>query len=208
MSLIGEIVSTPDVEDAITATIVLWADEYLGDFEEQHDQSRNTISRPASYNETFDVDNWSEGQLPSVSVICPGTVGDLEHASGGDVNAWFEATISVMVSGQDERDARRVAGFYQSALATLLEQQGSLRANADTPFAQATHVIGTELRLPDADNRTLAVGNVTIRTFVTGIFNRFDGPAGPPPTYPVGDWPIAETVDIKYTAAQSLPSVG
>jgi hypothetical protein len=207
-SLIGAIISTPDVEDAITSTLSLWIDEYLGEVEDQHDQARGTISRPRSYNATYDFENWPESQLPSVAVVCPGTVGALERAGLGAVNAWFEATLSVIVTGQDEADARRVAGLYQSAIATLLEQQGSLRASSDTPFAQNTLVMSTETRLPDVENRTLAVGSVTVRSMVNGIFDRLAGPVGPPPSEPVGQWPTVLTTSVDLVAAEQLPDDG
>ena len=205
-SMIGPIVGLPDVEDAVVATIELWINEYLSEVESQGGLANGTITRPLSYSKTYDYDNWPKGQIPAVAVVCPGTIGQPERSSG-NVGAWFDVEVDVIVSGQDELDARRAAGRYQTAIATLLEQQGSLRASGSEPFAQNTWFQGFKVELPEVENRTLAVGTASFHVFVNPIFNRLAGPANPPPITPAGNLPtvVPGGVNVSVVEAESLP---
>lgn len=214
MSIFDPIIGTPDVEDAITATIALWADIYLSERERQVGLTVGTLARPASYNDTYDLENWPEGQLPGVAVVCPGTVEKPEERGSGDIEAWFEASIDLIVSDQTEALARRVAGHYQAAISTLLGQQSALKCLlTDTPqtydptrddFASDLELQGYRIELPDVSNRTLAVATINLHVLVGSVYNAKAGPATPInlsdwPTPPAGGWtpnPEFEAVEV------------
>jgi hypothetical protein len=185
VSVIGAIIDPSVVEDAVTATIEVWIDSYLTEVENQRGLTVNTISRPLSYNETFDYDNWPEGQLPGIAVISPGTVGEPERWGNGDISAWFEVQVAAIVTGQQEGEVRRVAQRYQSALGALLMQLANLSGATNTPFATDVTFDGYEMRLPDVDNRTLAVGLVNVHVLVDSLFNAQAGLKVAPPPNPI-----------------------
>ena len=196
-SIYGPSVDIGDVEDAVQNTISYWIDTYLAMKERAAGLPVPTISRPASYNETFDYLNWPEGQLPGIAIVCPGTVEEPMRRGSGDVAAWFEVSIDAIVSGQQEADTRRVAARYQGAISALLEEQSLLASGTDVPFADDLALIDWKIELPDESNRTLVVSTTTIHVLVGSILNAYDGPVTlPSPPESDADWNVAETTSL------------
>jgi hypothetical protein len=173
----GPLVATVDVEAAVTATIETWIDSYLAAVEEAHGTTVGFLARPNSYAASFDYDNWSEGQLPAVVVVCDGTSGQIERMGAGDILAQFTVNVDVIVTDTQESLARNVAALYQTAIAAILEQKGSLRGAGTTPFATGTNLTGWRIVLPDVNNRTLVAGTTTVNVLVAPVLNALSGPS-------------------------------
>lgn len=199
-SYFGALVDNNDVENAVTATITFWIDAYLAAKERAKGLSVPTFARPASYNETYDYDNWPEGQLPGIAVVC-GDPDELIYHAGGVVGAWFAVNVDAIVTDQTEAFARKVAAAYANTLAALLTQQSALMGAGSEQFAVDVVFDGWELTLPDVSNRTLAVGQVQLRVLVDTIFDPTTAPLAlpDPPESDPGDWPQADTTDLTLT---------
>lgn len=208
-SVFGQIISTENVEDAYVATIKLWADTYLSEVERQNDISVPTIGRPASYQQTYDMDNWPLDQMPGVIVVCRGTTGTLERQGDQTYGGWFEVGVGVLVSGQNTLDARTVGQRYQAAMNALILQQGSLGN-----FATSTVLTSFSVDLQDVENRYLALAVSEFLTFVDGIVAASAGPILPDPTEltpdpdappgstesPYSGYPESSSYDVTLTA--------
>jgi hypothetical protein len=200
VSIIGPMVDNGDVELAALSTIGYWIDMYLGMKERAKGWPVGQLARPNSYIQTYDPENWPEGQTPAIVAVCHGTVGEpLRYGNG--VGAWFELDIDSIVVGQTEAEARNIAAAYASTVATMLEQQSQLMGEGDTPFSTDCPFQGWKLELPDEENRTLAVATATFHVKVDQIFNQYQAPLAPPvpSAEDPGDEPTADTINFSLT---------
>jgi hypothetical protein len=173
-------VDNGDVEQAVLATVGYWIDMYLGQKERLKGwPPGQQLARPNSYIQTYDPENWPEGQTPAIVCVCHGTVGEpLRYGNG--VGAWFEVDVDSIVVGTTEAEARNIAGAYASAIAVLLEGQPQLMGTGTEPFSTDCVFQGWKLELPDEENRTLAVATTTFHVKVDQIFNQYQAPIAPP----------------------------
>lgn len=198
-SIWGTSVDNDDVVQAVINTIDYWIDAYLSLKESVKGIADQTIARPRSYNPTFDVDNWVEGQVPQIAVVCAGTVGEQTLRGSGDVSSWFEVHVSAIVTDQTEALTRRVAAIYQSALAMILKQQQQLDGGTGDPFASELTLMEWQIELPDESNRTLISSTVVVHVLISSILNASDGPTTLP-TLPSATYYEAETTNLDFDA--------
>jgi hypothetical protein len=199
--IFGPLIDNTDVESAVSKTVEYWIDVYLAAKERAKGWSVQTLARPASYNATYDYDNWPEGQLPGIAVVCHGTIEDPAYHHQA-VSAWFEVDVDVIVTDQSEATARAGASAYVSALATLITQQAGLCGSGDVAFASDARFVAWDLKLPDVDNRTLAVGTTQFHVLVSDIFDPSAGPLAlsDPSHSDPGQFPTVANTDIRFDA--------
>ncbi len=204
MTIFGPLIDNDDVEKAVGDTIGYWIDSYLAEKERDKGLTVGQIARPRSYLQTYDADNWPEGQLPAIAIVCPGTVGNLELHGSGEISAWFDVTVNAMLEGTSEADARKIAAIYASSIGTLVMQKQGLNGAAGPSFATDVNPLGWTINLADIDNRTLATGSVRFHVLVDEIMNSNDGPVtlpSPPEAAPP-DGPTVSAVTTTVVAGR------
>lgn len=197
MTLFGRLVSDADVETAVLATLNLWLPTYISEVERQAGNlTVGTLARPRSAQSSFDFENWVEGQLPALVVVCPGTAGSFDRQGAGVYSAWFEVQTGVLVEDTTEANARRVAQLHQAAVDGVMVQHGTLGG-----FATDMNLISRQTRLPDVSNRTLAYAESMYHVMVDDIVARPGGPPRPdvPLPDPTAPWPDDPTITTPAT---------
>jgi hypothetical protein len=193
-SVFGPIVTQSQVEAAVLATIEKWVDTYLAQLERVLDLTVPTIERPQSYGPSFDLANWEGLNQPAV-VIVGDKLPPFDKAGGDRYNALFPFSVGIFVTDQTEQAVRNAASTYVAAVGALLVQNGSLGG-----IATNTDMLDWDLRLPDPNNRTFALGEIDLHVWVNSILTGTGGPATPdPPTEPeapISPWPLVETPEI------------
>lgn len=200
MTVFGTFVPTIAVQDAVRAVLDVWSDTYLAVLERQMGLTVGSLQRPRYIGPSFDNDNWPEGQLPAILIVCPGPTGGLERHGSGQYGGMFAVQVSVLVEDTTEENAIRVASVYQSAIEGELLQRGALGG-----IATSTEMRSRLVEAPDPDNnRTLARAVNEFDIFVDAIVTAGAGPATPaPPTdpeAPVSDWPHVSSTDVTVNA--------
>ena len=207
MSIFGRIVTNSMVEAAVLELVNVWADTGLAEVERQSGVTVGLIQRPRAYAAAFDFDNWQEEQLPAVYAVSPGPA-QLERAGGDRYTAIYPLDVGVFVNDQTEPLVRGAASAYQMAVAMIVAQNGGIGALAAT----RTEWIGGALRLPDPDNRTLALATCEFHIVISDVLDGGAGPASPNPAAspeyggapeaPFNAWP---TVSSTIVAAHARP---
>lgn len=199
LDIFGPIVDTDTVEQAVLATLWPWMDTYLAETESRKNIAPGTLARPRSAQTSYDFENWREGQLPALVVVCDGTAEDMERGDGGIYAAWFAIHAGVLVEDATESDARRVASMHQASIELILAQRGGLGG-----LATRTRLRGRANRLPDTDNRTLAYAESTANVLVIDVANDQLGPstANPPitPWEPYPGFPPVNETTVTFTS--------
>lgn len=176
-TIFEQIIATKNVEDAYVETISTWADTYLSEVERQNNISVPTMGRPASYQKTYDTDNWPLAQMPGIVVVCPGTTGTLERQGDQTYGGWFDVGIAIVLSGQTESDARNTAQLYQAAINSAILQHGELGG-----FSTDTVLVTFSVKLQEVGNRYVALAISEFHSFIDGLVTASAGPILPDPT--------------------------
>lgn len=196
----GTVVSRGDVEQAIMATINLWLEAMLEDFEVERNLGFESIPRigPVGVYSGLDAETFQQSNLPAVIVNCE-PVDQPEVHGDGIYQQWYEATIICLSESSDEIDARSLADAYGTAVMGSIGQHGSLG-----DFALDTRLeLSPNAKFLDPDKRRFGMSETVFRTLVP-VMNRRGGPATPPP---IGQqpsaWPTVESVEVTLDAIPS-----
>jgi hypothetical protein len=210
-TIFGPMVAPSDVERAVVSTIATWLDTYLNELERLQGLALRFLPRPPdtasidgdSIYGGVDHNSWQEDFCPAVIVVVqPAGSTELEASSG--YGQTYEVEIGSVIHGDDEDNARTIAGYYATAIAALLVQQSSLGGLATrTRLTTSPHV-----EFLDPDRMRIAHGLCTVEVFVQPILDEKTGPLtpdpAPAPNVPSpadpGDWPTVEHVDVEVTA--------
>lgn len=127
---VGAYVDRGQVEKQTLAHIEEWFIPYLADVERKQTPplTPRTLAQPRSYNVVTEFTPFPEEQLPFIAVISPGLMpGRKPHIDGdGMVKAWWQVAVGALVSANNERAAKDLAGFYGVALRLLMTQMPQL----------------------------------------------------------------------------------
>ena len=154
MSVIGNIVTAWDVEQAVKATLQTWLDSYLTDCERQSNGrwAIRSIRRPPDLEQSWETvseyHDIPERRLPAISIEsrAMATAPDIE--AEGDVTGRWAINVQAVVKGKNRTLSRDIASMYEAAIRTILQHKGGLGG-----FADATVLGPSNLALipPDRD---------------------------------------------------------
>ncbi|HSZ70240.1 MAG TPA: hypothetical protein VK756_07750 [Solirubrobacteraceae bacterium] len=195
-SSFGEIVTVPQIEQAILATLQKWSNTYLREIERRTGREPNAFPDVASWRPTDDIlDRFPEQQIPSVQLQCTSEV-DIETRAQ-DAVAGLRGTVDVLVQTNEAETAREVASLYVYHLALILVQNPELDGSV-----KCAGVVWEKMGVPDVGrlkdkSRWLAWGDATIFLAIEGFASPLMGPAEPIPADEEGtappEYPVAET---------------
>lgn len=191
---IGPVVTGHDVEQAVKATLNLWASFYIGEMERLQGYPADSVQRALGSVTASEFEKWPEDQLPVYIVICPGLSGQPERRSDGTWAASFAVGVGVVASDLDEASTRKLAETHTAAIRLAVMQHKTLGG-----FATETNWRDERYDdLPFQDTRSLGSGRVTFEVSVEGVM-RESGPRTlptPPPSADPGPWPNVSEVDV------------
>lgn len=195
MSVIGNIVTAWDVEQAVKATLQTWLDSYLTDCERQSNGrwAIRSLSRPPHPVQSWEiVSEYHDipGRiLPAISIESRtmATAPDIE--AEGDVTGRWAISVQALVKNKNRGLLRDELSMYEAAIRTILMHKGGLGG-----FADGTVLGPSNLALipPDRD-RTLAGCEVPIVVIVPQTNLRTGGPDTPDDPPPVAPPPTSPT---------------
>lgn len=194
-SSFGPLITSPDIEDAVTATLQRWLPTMLGEVERRSDGrwAVGQVQRPRSWQLVTDYEApTADRRLPCVAV----EYGPQERILGneGAINSENGLTVYVITKGQDRDKTRETLGALVAAICMVLEKHGDLDGFA----------VGTEIGTinPDAiaaaKAKTVAGAGIPIAVLVDNVASRWGGPSEPdPPDEPP---PASSPEDPQHTS--------
>lgn len=186
MSIFGPIITAPDVEDAVIATLKRWLDTMLGEVERQSNGrwGLRQIERPRSWELVTDYTaNNAERRLPCIAVEAGPE--DRSYTGDGMVNSQLGLNVIVITRGPQRKQTRETLEGLLTGVLMVLEKHADLDG-----FAAGT-AIGDITR--DAVNpdkaKTIAGARIPIAVVVPNVGSRWGGPEEPndPPPTPLPD---------------------
>lgn len=184
MSVYGQIILAPDVEDAITALLKEWMDSYL------REMDRVTGRTPPKLPP---IQTWGLGDdADALGVVPPAVYVECEEADmiGGEdaYDAQWQTTIAVVcLSEHSMRRARELAAIYATNAALICIQQGLPGWEFDWT-GQTPGILSAQTR------RFLARHEVRFITHVPEVAARDVGPLEPDDA--PDEYPAAQSVAI------------
>lgn len=204
-----------DLEDAVLATLEAWWPVYVKELELQSPDAPDPkhidvgdLPAPKSWVKSNQMDRAASDNLPAIVVVSPGMSGRTPPKQEGDgsFRGFFSIGVGVFVSADQRNNTLRLVRLYTAIVRTILLQKQSLGGFADgTTWLDESY----DDNFSFTDDQTISAGQVVFEIEVSGVVNRYGGPAvfgGPPPvpdpdTQPGSDWPPVEevnaTVEIK-----------
>lgn len=194
MSVIGNIVTFWDVEQAVKATLQTWLDSYLTDCERQSNGrwAIRSIDRPPDPEQSWEIVSGYHDipgrLLPAISIESRTMATDPEIEAEGDITGRWTITVQAVVKGKNRGLSRDIASMYEAAIRTTLQHKGGLGGFADGTVLGLSNLA---LIPPDRD-KTLVGCEVPITVIVPQTNFRGPGPetpddpppVDPPPTSP------------------------
>ncbi len=184
MSVYGQIILAPDVEDAITALLKDWMDSYLSEMD-------RVTGRPPS--KLPPVQTWGLGDDSDALGVVPPAVyvecAEADMIGGADAyDAQWQTTIAVVcLSERSMRRARELAAIYATNAALICIQQG-LPGWEFVWTGQAAGILSSQTR------RFIARHEIRMLTHVPEVAARDVGPSEPDAE--PGEYPTAQSVAI------------
>ena len=195
MSVIGNIVTAWDVEQAVKTTLQTWLDTYLTDCERQSNGrwAIRGIQRPPDPEQSWEiVSEYTDIPakiLPAISIESSAMATDPEIEAEGDVTGRWSITVQTVVKGQNRPHSRDIASMYEAAIRTILMHKGGLGG-----FADATVVGRSNFTLiPASRGKTLVGCEVPLTVIVPQTNLRTSGPEEPDDPPPVDPPPTSPT---------------
>lgn len=172
----GPVVSAFEVEYALAQCVREWMPRYLAEAEAQRDLAPGDLPELRSVVTSTDASKFPEEQLPALLVSSPGLEDAPDVRGDGLYSARWRADCTVVCSARGNRQARRLAAVYVSAVRALLVQQALF---SDVLDVIAVDWRGETYRSRTADDeRTRAEATVQLRVQIAGAMNRFGGTLG------------------------------
>lgn len=204
-----------DLEDAVLATLEKWWPVYVKELELQSPalpDPKNievgSLPAPKAWLKANQLDREATDNLPAIVVVSPGMSGRAAPKQEGDgsFRAFFSIGVGVFVSADKRDNTMRLVRLYTAIVRTILLQKQSLDGFADgTTWLDESY----DDSFTFTDDSTISAGQVVFEIELSGVVNRYGGPAvygGPPPepdpdTQPGSTWPAVEstttTVEVK-----------
>lgn len=203
-NIFGQIVTAPDVEDAMVTTLQAWAPDYIAEVGRKAKPTPLVLPAVRGWNVVPHAnDKWLEDQTPLVLVASPGLKEPPAMRGDGSYTTGWEVGVGVVASARDQATTERLCKLYVAALRTVVVQHKSLGG-----FASDTVWVAPGERyddLPTEQTRTMMIGSLHFTVYVEDTVNGRHGPQQPssnPQTDP-GPWPTAQrtylTVDPEGT---------
>lgn len=201
MSIYGPIITSSDIEDAVTATLRRWLDTMLGEVERQSNErwGLREIQRPKSWQLVTDYkSNTADRRLPCIAVEAGPE--ELSYGADGAVNSQMGLTVIVIAKGQTRDKTREtVAGLVTGILLTL-HKHGDLDGFA---VGTALGAINRDAISPEKA-KTVAGTTIAIAVMTDNVASRFGGPIEPdepapdplPPTSPEDPPHTSTNIDV------------
>jgi hypothetical protein len=214
--IFGAIRLADDLEDAVLATLEKWWPVYVAELELQSPADTDdpkhiepgALPPPKAWVKANQLDRAASDNLPAIVVVSPGMSGRAAPKQEGDgtFRAFFSIGVGVFVSADQRSNTMRLVRLYTAIVRTILLQRQSLDGFADgTTWLDESY----DDNFTFTDDQTISAGQVVFEIELSGVVNRYGGPAvygGPPPdpdpdTQPGSDWPLvaeaSATVEVK-----------
>jgi len=207
-TLIGPLVSTWDVEQAVIKTIKVWLNVYLAEVEEQRGLQRGSIGRPPTpesiHGGTEEAIAWKQDELPAVIVVVVPNGEPEVSASVGYVQA-YEVTVYCIGMGdegvqqtQPEDSARQQVAHFGAAVMALL-QHGELQQ--ELPQLQWVRMTSApKPEVPETEKRREQACVTIFSIWVAPIIEQQAGPTGLTPAESPGYTGVEEPFEPAPTA--------
>ena len=195
LSVFGPAWDATVLRHAARRTLETWSPTYIARYGRAHDFPDRALPRIESWVFEDEVADWPSRKLPSVLIICPGTVEDPMRDGRGLHRVTFELGIAVIVSTSKRHRSIDIADITIAALRDALLQNSSLGGVAIGMrwTGQRSDV------LEPRQNRNLAAGQCTFHVEVADVANARGGPAVPEPQddpdVTPADWPDVKSVE-------------
>lgn len=184
---------------------------YLAEAERLAGEPPRRFDPPATFRGGTDLEAYLADQLPAIVVVVEPS-GRPERYGVGSYAQWFQVQVAAIVKAEDEEDARAFADVYGIAMAAVIAQHGGLGPSTVNPgdrFAIKTVLEAfptIEFAVNAATSRNMLRTVVGFQTLVQPVLTEQAPNAFPhnPYTEPA-DLPLVETVDVEFTAVQTLP---
>lgn len=201
-SIYGPIVTAPDIEDAVVATLQRWLDTMLGEVERQSDGrwGLRDIERPKTWEYVSDYTaNDAQRRLPCIAV----EAGPASRSYTGDgmVNMDLGLNVIVITKGNQRKATRETLEGLVQGVIMVLEKHGDLDG-----FAIGT-VLGDDITrdaVTAAKAKTVAGARIPIMVLAQNVGSRWGGPEDPdepevplPPTSPAYPDHLSTHVNVR-----------
>lgn len=206
----GPLVITTDVDEAVVGTLRLWLPRYLSHFERERSIPVGSLPRPSSgsFHTVTDSDQLLDQWLPAILVTTARGEAQIEAWGDGYISAGFQVTISAIVRGRDDEEARKNAARYEGCIRRIMVHQPDLGG-----FAGGVQPMSVGLVQPVEDeldqNRYLAVGQssylVMVDKTVQGAVGPFGGPGPYDPPDEDPDTPFDPLAEVSGTTFDVIP---
>lgn len=187
----GPLVTSPDVDDAVTATILEWFPTYMYRLAEERNLDMNQIQLPKSGQivTVIDDDQFPDYNLPSLIVTTAQTEGAPEQDGNGNYYAAWNVVVSAIVKGRNPLETRQLAGWFEGCVRRLLVQQGTaLPGEVKWRGSNVAPVVD-----PTNAGRFLAAGMGNYIVYVDRVVQEGVGPNTSGEEYPPADPTDPET---------------
>jgi hypothetical protein len=199
MSIFGAIEVTDDVEQAVIDTLRKWFKTYLVEYElqaglitDKYQEPKHPL--PKQWLRANDLDKANADALPSIVVVSPGiSPRSVPHQEGdGSFRVFFSIGVGVFAGATVRHDTMKLIRVYTAIIRTIMLQKQALGGYADgSTWLDESY----DNDFTFEDDQTISAGQVVFEIEVSGIVNRYGGPAVeiPDPEQPGSDWPTVET---------------
>lgn len=204
--IFGRIWHPGRLEEAVLATLKTWLPTYLNEVCEQETLFLNSqledgddpippvkLAQPESWALVSEYDRFPEDSLPAIIVAAPGAEGQPETDGGGIIRTAWRFEVSVTLTADTGRNARRNAQLYLAAIIACLMQRRSLgESMTATDFLDADYV-----DVPTEKRRTQIAAAAAFAAQIDQMVTTRGGPATPTPPDPMPEtWPVVTETQI------------
>lgn len=180
--------------DAAQKTIELFIEDYLAEYERQHELKPETIPPFKTYTQVNEFRNWAGDETPVCVIVSPGMNGRPAKKGDGTYVGEFVLGVAAIVQAQERIQTNKLSRVYGAVLRQLLIQQAGLQGVAsgiDWEDEKYNDV-------PESEDRAQASAQVLFTVEVPGIVDASKGIIAPSEDpYETGsEAPLSEKVNV------------
>lgn len=180
-AIFGPMLSSSEIEDAVTETLKFWFPTYLAEMERRLRLHRAILTVPQNYTQRNSFDAVEGEKTPKIVVLATGLgAGPLKHAAA--YSAMWRVGVGIATGAKDEKTCNRhVKAYAAAARGILIHKPGTVREYGLTTLSEIYWAGEAYDDLPSIPNqhRLYKAATLWFDIEIDAVVARGLGPYGP-----------------------------